>query len=307
VSDEIDAIRSRMETRSMARERRRIETDLVDAMTGMTLADGPPPLLDIGPSAMSDSENERRRVINERLAEIDRQERRSTLLKSLRRLGRNPNKFDALETLEQQYKNALSKKRKKEKAQKERRLKRWEEVGKHEARELRQRMHRLAKVNEKRRQNLRKRFVDEKRELEQKVRTLEQEEKVQTLVGSRWKLKKQKAGSGDMFRRWTIVSEFVDPATGERMFSFRTGDRGGVRQSTEADFRRKYIPEDEEVEVQVAQEPGRGAGEFRLERRRNSKGQLEVQAPEGEGKRTGKWYVAHGKIGKGLIAKYEKR
>ena len=332
ISDEIDRIRERTEARARARERE----DLNSRMGMLTIDDGPPPMLSLPPTVVP-REEPSSAMIRDRWRNIWDREERQRLVKYLTRLtnrvrdGGVHYEFMSLPELKNRIMQAH---RLKDRAQRarlraERNRNRTANVA------LRKRMHDKASKNIKKIKDAARKALAARKASNQKIKALNEEnaaraaarEAARVRKSQKWVLKNPKK-SGDAFKYWTIVREFFDKSSDQTLLVVRAGASGNIKTVEKDTFEKNHMRL--ESPGQGAGPPGQGAGQYdfsrvaeskepvaeresktgeiRLERRTNSKGQLEVQAPEGEGpKRTGKWYVAHGKIGKALIAKYEKR
>ena len=314
----IDDIRARTEARARARE----SEDLTDKMKNLMIADGSPPplslpppaasppLLSLPPPAASPSsiswdtiwkEEERQQILDT----LD------TLTKVKKIRVPSYNRFMGLTTLKSILKEALRQQQKKEDAEKKKRDKAWPKLKK-QMKKLKNRMR--VKAAERRKkagtvENPRKKLARKIKALidENAKATTPKPEKPKLWVLKNKHIKK----AGESMKTWEVLGTYYDESSGEDMMRVRSGNR--TTDVPAKTFMKKHEPLEtrdaaaREASASPPREAGRGAEEFRLQRRTHN-GKLQVQSPENENSiaRGGRWYVAHGKIGRKLIAKYER-
>lgn len=296
----IDDIRARTEARARARE----SEDLTNKMKNLMIADGSPPPLSLPPPAASPP---RRSPISwdtiwneeERLQILDTLDT-LTKVKKIRGVP-SYSRYDGRNKLKSILKRALRQQQKKENAEKKKRDKAWPKIQK-QMKKLRNRM-RVKAAERRKKAGI---VENPRKKLARKIKALVDENAKATTPKPEkpklWVLKnKHIKKAGDSMKTWEVLDTYYDESSREDMMRVRSGNRTtDVSVST---FMKKHEPlETREAEASASppREAGRGAGEFRLQRRTHN-GKLQVQSPENE-----KWYVAHGKIGRQLIAKYER-
>lgn len=294
----IDDIRARTEARARARE----SEDLTNKMKNLMIADGSPPPLSLPPPAASQP---RRSPISwdtiwdeeERLQILDTLDN-LTKVKKIRGVP-SYSRYDGRDKLKSILKRALRQQQKKENAEKKKRDKAWPKLQK-QMKKLKNRM-RVKAAERRKKAGI---VENPRKKLARKIKALVDENAKATTPKPEkpklWVLKnKHIKKAGDSMKTWEVLDTYYDESSREDMMRVRSGNRTtDVSVST---FMKKHEPlETREASASPPREAGRGAGEFRLQRRTHN-GKLQVQSPENE-----KWYVAHGKIGRQLIAKYER-